>query len=65
MCARTGASLADQMARSARPRPACSIRTARTSANSPARPSAITGVASVLPLSAIVTRAVNGKLSRR
>src|SRR5579862_8153625 len=63
--ARTSASLCDQMARSARPRPDCSIRTARTSPNSRARPPAIDQVASVLPLSAIVTRAVNGKPSRR
>ncbi len=53
------------MARNARPRPDCSMCTARTSPNSRASPSAIDQVASVLPLSAIVTRAVNGKPSRR
>src|SRR5215472_12978972 len=53
------------MARSARPRPGSSRRTARTSGSSRASRSAMAQVASVLPLSAIVTRAVKGKLSRR
>jgi hypothetical protein len=39
--------------------------TARTPGTSRASPVAIAQVASVLPLSAIVIRAVNGKLSRR
>jgi hypothetical protein len=39
--------------------------TARTSGSSLASPPAIAQVASLLPLSAIVIRAVKGKLSRR
>ena len=65
MYARTSASLCDQIARRARPRPGCSMRTARTSPNSRASLLAIAQVPSVLPLSAIVIRAVNGKPSRR
>ena len=65
MYARTSASLCDQTARSARPRPGCSMRTARTSSKSRASRSAMAQVPSVLPLSAMVTRAVNGKPSRR
>src|SRR6266702_3836755 len=53
------------MARNARPRPGSAIWTARTSGSSRASLSAIAQVASVLPLSAIVIRALNGKLSRR
>ena len=53
------------MARSARPRPGSSILTARTCGSSRASWLAISPVASVLPLSAMVIRALKGKLSRR
>ena len=62
MYASTSASLCDQIARRARPRPGRSRWTARTSASSRASPVATAQVASVLPSSAIVTRAVNGKV---
>ena len=57
--------LADQTARSARPRPGWSRCTAPTSTNSRHRALATAQVWSALPLSAMVTRAVNGNCSRR
>ena len=65
MYASTGASDVDHTACRARPRPFCSSRTMRTSVSSSANCAAIRGVWSVLALSAIVMRAVNGKLSSR
>ena len=66
MYASTSASLADQIACSARPRPGRSRCTARTSPGSAAASDCATAqVPSVLPLSAIVTRAVHGKADRR
>ena len=65
MYASSSASLDDQIACSARPRPGRSRWTARTSANVSSSERATGQVLSVLPLSAIVTRAVNGNPPRR
>ena len=61
MYASTSASDDDQIWCSARPRPGRSRWTARTSGNLASSAQASGQVPSVLPLSAIVTRAVNGK----
>ena len=61
----TAASLADQAARRARPRPLPSIRMQATPGSSAASRRAMSQVASVLPLSAMVTWAAHGnRLSR-
>ena len=65
MYASTSASLDDQTSCSARPRPGRSRCTARTSAYAVSSERAAGQVPSVLPLSAIVTLALNGKSSRR
>ena len=59
------ASLADQIERSAPPRPGRSSRTAQTEGSSAASASACAQVPSVLPLSAIVMRVVKGNVSPR
>ncbi len=60
MYATTSASLVDHTVCSARPRPASGIRSALSPGSHPARAVAIAHVPSVLPLSAIVTRAEKG-----
>ena len=60
-----GARLADQAARSARPRPFARAAGARRRAARAQPPAAIAGVASVLALSAITIRQVNGNSAAR
>ena len=65
MYATTRASLADQAARSARPRPLRSSRSTCTPPSVRASTRAIAGVSSVLALSAITIRHVNGNSASR
>ena len=65
MYATTSARLADHAARSARPRPFSSSRRCETPRSSRPSARAIAGVASVLALSAITIRQVNGKEAQR
>jgi hypothetical protein len=60
MYATTRARLVDHATRSARPRPFCSSRSTRMWSSSAASLSAMSGVRSVLALSAIVIRHENG-----
>ena len=60
--ARTAQSLRAQAARRAGPRPGAPARMTLTSLNVAARPAAVARVPSLPPPSAIVTRALNGKL---
>ena len=65
MYASTGASEFDQTAFNARPRPFCSSLTTRTPSSSSASRAAISGVSSMLALSAMVIRTENDSVSAR